>query len=260
MIDIDRLISDFESALGYPYVSPGTTQWSKLKQGVDCSGLFTAAYRRQGASLPHGSNAIARQHTRGMSVLKGSSQLCRGCAVFKWRQDGAPSKYTDGKGNWHHIGLVVSVSPLRIIHAGSAAGKVTADSSLKGWTHTALLKAVNYTKGETMMEKYLIEVRASVLRVRAQAGTKSAIAGSLKKGARRWADKKENGWYHLADGTGWVSGSYVKPVKCAAADPETDGSGESRSTSADADRLTALEARVSALEALLQEDEHVDEP
>ena len=245
MIDLNRLIADFESALGCPYVTPGTVDWARLSSGVDCSGLFAAAYRHQGASLPHGSNAIARKHTTGMARLTKAGQLRPGSAVFKWQKDGAPAKYTDGLGNWHHIGLVVSISPLRIIHASSVKGKVIADTALKGWTHTALLKAVDYTKGATDMNEIttgtVLQVRASTLRIRASASVSSAIVGSLKKGAQVTSDRKENGWYHLADGTGWISAHYVKVIR-KAADTGTDTTDDTAAVAqtVDGDRLTAL--------------------
>ena len=45
-------------------------------------------------------------------------------------------------GEVFHIGLVVSVNPLRIIHASSAAGCVTTDTKLGKWAYWGWLKDV----------------------------------------------------------------------------------------------------------------------
>ena len=262
-IDLTRLIADLESALGCPYVSPGTTDWSRVAGGVDCSGLLAAAFRHQGGSLPHGSNAIARRYTEGMAELKSAEQLFPGAAVFKWQRDGAPARYTDGLGNWHHIGLVVSAAPLRIIHASSAKGCVTADTAIGGWTHLARLKGIDYseqtteqTEGEDIMsENYVLRVTAArALLIRAGASRKSAIQGRLKSGAQVEADLLSGGWYRLADGKGWICGDYVEVLS------------EPAAASVEEDRLTDLEDlvaeladRVTALEELYAEEEPEEE-
>lgn len=72
--------------------------------------------------------------------LTSASQLQVGMAVFKWKD--RDTTYHDGLGDFHHIGLVCSVNPVEIIHASSAAGKVTTDTSIKNWTHWGALTEV----------------------------------------------------------------------------------------------------------------------
>lgn len=55
MLNLEQLISDFEACIGFPYASPGTND----ERGIDCSGMFVRAFRRQGASIYHGSNTIS---------------------------------------------------------------------------------------------------------------------------------------------------------------------------------------------------------
>lgn len=249
----DQLCEDFESALGCPYVSPGASRWSGIRSGVDCSGLFTAAAGRHGVTLPHGSNAIARSHTQDMTAITQGSRPVRGMAVFMWQQEGAPAKYTDGKGNYHHMGLVTSVSPLRVIHASASAGQVVCASSLKGWTHMARLTCVDMNDKEDIMDVIengnstggtLLQVTAiPSLRVRKGPGLSYEKVGSLASGARVTGDRLEKGWYHLADDSGWVSAAYVRVL------------GTQEGQSAQTDRLTLLEQRVAALEALHREEE-----
>ena len=151
MVNLERLVQSFETALAQkcPYVTPGNTSMATISKGVDCSGLFVAAYKSQGASIYHGSNTIARSHVKELEKLTKASQLVIGSAVFKHKSSGdEPSKYRqDGLGDYHHIGLVVSTKPLKIIHASSAKGQVTADTSIKNWSYCALLKAVSYPTG-----------------------------------------------------------------------------------------------------------------
>ena len=44
MIQLDRLIADFEDCIGWPYAAPGTND----HRGIDCSGMFVRAFRLQG--------------------------------------------------------------------------------------------------------------------------------------------------------------------------------------------------------------------
>ena len=83
-IKVNALCDDFREALagGWPYVSPGQTQWSRLHLGVDCSGLFVAAFARHGGSIYHGSNTMARKYTRELHELRGG-ELFVGAVVYK---------------------------------------------------------------------------------------------------------------------------------------------------------------------------------
>lgn len=139
MLNIEKMISSAEEALGWPYVSPGTND----RNGIDCSGLFVKIFRDQGASIYHGSNKIYRKYCNEKGVLSNVSQLAPGMAVFKWKNQ-QPSNYNDNLGDFSHIGLVVSVKPLKIIHASSVAGCVTTDTKIGKWAYWGKLKDVDY--------------------------------------------------------------------------------------------------------------------
>ena len=139
MLNLDRLIADFEACIGWPYRSPGTND----ERGIDCSGLFVRAYRLQGKSIYHGSNTIWRRHLSDKGELKSVSQLVPGMAVFKWKAEDT-AKYPDGQGDFCHIGLVTSVKPLRIVHASTDGMRVKADTRLGKWRCWGRLKAVDY--------------------------------------------------------------------------------------------------------------------
>lgn len=136
MLNTPQLIADFESCIGWPYACPGSND----ARGIDCSGMFVRAYRRQGARIYHGSNTIWRKHLRQNGWIGSGAELRPGMAVFKWKPQ-TPAKFRDFLGDFHHIGLVTSVDPLRIVHASSAAGKVIVDTSAKNWSRWGVLAA-----------------------------------------------------------------------------------------------------------------------
>jgi uncharacterized protein YgiM (DUF1202 family) len=53
-------------------------------------------------------------------------------------------------------------------------------------------------------------VTASVLRIRKGPSVSSSIAGTLKRGTGVSIILEDNGWGKLADGSGWVSLTYIK--------------------------------------------------
>lgn len=138
MIDLQQLITDFEDCLGWPYASPGTND----ERGIDCSGLFVRAFRRQGASIYHGSNTIWRKHLSRKGRITSLNDLRPGMAVFKWRAQ-TPEKFDDEEGDFCHIGLVTSLSPLRIVHASTQGMRVRADSKIGKWKYFGVLKATD---------------------------------------------------------------------------------------------------------------------
>lgn len=137
-INIDQLCRDFEACLGWPYKTPGTND----ERGIDCSGMFVRGYRLQGASIYHGSNTIWRQHLGAKGKIVGTGDLKKGMAVFKWKPEGDPQR--DGQGNFCHIGLVVSVYPLRIIHASTVGMRVTVDTKIGKWRYWGYLADGDY--------------------------------------------------------------------------------------------------------------------
>ena len=137
MLNLEQLISDFEACIGFPYASPGTND----ERGIDCSGLFVRAFRRQGASIYHGSNTIFRKYLSRSGAITSAADLRPGMAVFKWKPE-TPARFSDGLGDFCHIGLVTSVSPLRIIHASTEGMAVKADSKIGKWRYWGWLKDV----------------------------------------------------------------------------------------------------------------------
>ena len=145
MLNINKMVSSARSCLGWPYESPGSND----QNGIDCSGLFVKMYRDQGASIYHGSNTIFHKYCSETGKLTNANQLVVGMAVFKmkaWTNTDTNNKWCwVPPGNLSHIGFVISVKPLQIIHASSVAGCVTIDTSIGKWAYFGWLSDVDYS-------------------------------------------------------------------------------------------------------------------
>lgn len=148
MLNVQQLIADFESCIGWPYASPGTND----ERGIDCSGMFVRAYRLQGERIYHGSNTIWRKHLADKGVINSVSDLHPGMAVFKWKAD-TPAKFGDDLGDFCHIGLVTSVKPLRIVHASTDGMQVKADSRLGKWKYWGVLAAADMPAARPLLRR-----------------------------------------------------------------------------------------------------------
>ena len=252
-VKVSDLISDFIEARNakYPYVSPGQTQWSRLHLGVDCSGLFVAAFARHGGSIYHGSNTMARKYTRELHELR-SGELFVGAVVYKhYGSGGEPDKYkADGMGDFGHVGLVVSTKPLQIIHASSVAGMVTMDTSIRNWQYIGRLVGVDYDEHRGDDDMYQARANCNC-NVRQGIGTDKPKVGGLKAGQIVNVYEAEKGWSRINfndEVAGWVRSDLLTRIA------DNDPADTPTQPAAPADYVTreefeALVARVKALEA-----------
>ena len=148
MIQVEKLITDFEDCIGWPYACPGSND----ERGIDCSGMFVRAYRLQGRRIYHGSNTIWRKHLSEKGRIRSVVDLKPGMAVFKWKPE-TPAKFRDDEGDFCHIGLVTSVSPLRIVHASTEGMKVKADRKLGKWQYWGVLAETDLAPQEIVPEQ-----------------------------------------------------------------------------------------------------------
>lgn len=139
MLDVKKLIKSAEECLGWPYVSPGSND----SRGIDCSGLFVKCFRDQNGSIYHGSNTIYRKYCSEKGKLTRENQLLPGMAVFKWNPH-TPEKFDDDLGDFQHIGMVVNINPVQIVHASSVAGRVVKNTGMGKWAYWGKLKNVDY--------------------------------------------------------------------------------------------------------------------
>lgn len=152
MIPVNKLVEVFYAMLGWPYASPGVNG----PGGVDCSGAFVYAYRQFGERIYHGSNRIVRVYCHDVRRVTHPSQLRVGMAIFKSRGDidRMKAEYKPGGRyydpalpyDYYHVGLVVSVSPLKIINA--TPPRVRIDTDLTRWCCAGYLDAVDYAADE----------------------------------------------------------------------------------------------------------------
>ena len=205
MLDVKKLIASAESCLGWPYVSPG----SNNQNGIDCSGLFVKCFRDQGGSIYHGSNTIYRSYCTEKGKLTAESQLLPGMAVFKWNPN-TPDKFNDDLGDFQHIGMVVNVNPVEIIHASSVAGHVVKDTGMGKWAYWGKLKNVDY--GETApISEGQSHITGDKVNFRTGPGTNYARIQFLNMGDTVDVLEESSGWVKCTHNgkTGYVKGEYV---------------------------------------------------
>lgn len=209
-IKVSELIALFEQM----YKEHWSYVWGAARKGcVDCSGAFVYAYKQFGQSIYHGSNRIARKY---VGDLKSIDNAKAGWAAFKWKKDGAPSDYTDGKGNFYHIGLVDRTCKMVLNAKGTNSGFCL--DPIDTWDYVAPLKAVNYseiiienTVTETFLYKATVNTQGGSLNFRkSPSGTK---IGTIPNGTiiDVLNDDNSNWWkIQYNSKTGYVSTEYLK--------------------------------------------------
>ena len=228
MLNIQKMVDSAEACLGWPYVSPGSND----SRGIDCSGLFVKIFRDQGASIYHGSNTIFRKYCSDTGRITDAKALQVGMAVFKWNPN-TPEKFHDGLGDFQHIGLVVSVSPLRIIHASTVTMCVTTDTKIGKWLWWGKLKNVDYGSGGSSPSKggsedgsggaagsgtrvKIVSANGGAVNIRRGNGTQyTRISQAANGSLLDWIATAENGWHAVRTGkeVGWVSPDFSQIVR-----------------------------------------------
>ena len=138
----------------------------KAEDGTcDCIGLIIGELNRCGVKWPgiHGSNWAARNAMAWLLPVSDASDLTVGDIVYKARRPGEtgyslPDRYAadPDRCDYYHVGVVRSISPLRIVHCTSPGG-VTTDTKLGKWAYRGGLsligEASDTENGVTGMEK-----------------------------------------------------------------------------------------------------------
>ena len=124
----------------------------KAEDGTcDCIGLIIGALNRCGIKWPgiHGSNWAARNAMAWMLPVSDASDLTVGDVVYKARRPGEtgyslPDRYAadPDRNDYYHVGVVRSVSPLRIVHCTSPGG-VKTDSRMGRWAYAGELRQLD---------------------------------------------------------------------------------------------------------------------
>lgn len=122
----------------------------------DCIGLIIGALNRCGIKWLgiHGSNWAARNAMAWLLPLQDAGDLTVGDIVYKAKRPGEtgyalPGSYDQDpdRRDYYHVGVVRSVSPLRIVHCTSPGG-VTTDTKLGKWAYRGWLSLIGKADDE----------------------------------------------------------------------------------------------------------------
>ena len=208
----------------------------------DCVGLGIGALRRMDIQYDglHGSNWAARHEAVELWEIQSVKQLRVGDNVLKARAPGdkgwaLPTRYNDDpdQNDYYHMGVVLSVEPLRIVHCTEPTCRV--DTKLSRWSHAfvwrQLSNAIDVPKqekpaqGELVEEEMTMEAlyeaqvvlsESKALNIRAGRSTAARKIGSVPNGATVIVCQ-EGAWPLIEyDGLqGYVSGEYLKAIEPA---------------------------------------------
>lgn len=213
------------------------------KGECDCIGLIIGAIRRAGGVWRglHGSNYAARQELEdGIMKITGTGDLKPGMVVFKALEPtkgkyDLPSRYLPGGAyyngdlrDYYHVGIVVSVYPLRIRHMTKPKPKT--DTDLGSWAFYGKLKKVDYSDAIEQKEKGIQKVETVIIsggvltapiKMRSSASTGDRHYIEIPQGSEAELLEGGGAWNKIKFGsrTGYVESRFVHRTG------ETDESG-----------------------------------
>lgn len=201
----------------------------------DCIGLIIGAIRRCGGNWPHthGSNYAARNQTENLRKI--NNDLAIGELVYKAREPGdakysLPASYSSSadKRDYYHVGVVMSVSPLRIRHMTTP--KPTTDTKLGKWQYHGWCKKISQNEegvvlpaeGDKMGELiYISGGNASApVNMRSGAGTDQKIIKEIPQGSEAELLSLGDKWSKIRYNNveGYVSTVFVHTQEVTAAE------------------------------------------
>ena len=207
----------------------------------DCIGLVIGALRRAGGIWPgtHGSNYAARYEVDKLRRVSSAADLRVGDLVLKKREPGEagwnlPAAYAGhaDQRDYYHAGVVLSVSPLDIVHCTSpdttaevmidgvktkVKTSIRHDSKLGKWTYAARLNKVDYEGGEGNMSeaiyKATVATQSGPLNIRDAPGQNGKVLAKAPKGTVLEV-LAEGAWPRVRFGgiEGYASGAYLRRI------------------------------------------------
>ena len=179
----------------------------------DCIGLISGAFLLMGLQFgAYGTNNAKRRCMQDIAPITSAGGLLVGEVVYKSRAPGEPYydlpeayKSDPDQNDYYHIGVVVSVSPLRIIHCTTVEGGIANDSSLGKWKWHGKLKGVEYDpnpdKEVTILtEKYVKSKNGRGANMRAQTTTNSALLTVVPENGKVGVIKEGPEWTRVSYG------------------------------------------------------------
>ena len=186
----------------------------------DCIGMGRGAMKREGVENVtgmNGTNYAARHTILDLQKIKKEAQLQVGDVVLKTRdKDDATMRLPDqyrkggndyskkwGETNFTHIGYVVSVNPLRIMHMTSPTAKI--DISLENWKYFGRLPWVDYDSNtaedenmsETTKWATVWAEKGSTVKMRAKQSTLCRLYWEVPVGAQVVLMEKGDTWSEI---------------------------------------------------------------
>lgn len=202
----------------------------------DCIGLIIGAIRRAGGKWTglHGSNWAARNAMAALHEIRTASDLRLGWAIYKYRDVfdvnyDLPTRYdgqTDER-DYYHVGVVVSVNPLQIMHctSGSGGSGIKVDTEIGKWRMGGPLKAVQYDEEVVDMEQMMVTAtEGSTVNLRALPSTSAVVLERVQVGTVVDVLSTQGVWcdIKLPNGKrGWMIGTFLAKAENK---PETDQS------------------------------------
>lgn len=215
----------------------------------DCIGaVMGGMYRLGREKYPlHSSNYFARFQTDELRSVEDAASLTPGEVVYKAREasEELHARYLPGgthcngdTRDYYHAGMVVSVSPLIIVHCTSSGGVngFARDTAIGSWRFAGKVRGVAYEQQETQMKQAVVAVSTGTtanLRIRPSVQSRRIL--KVPAGTQVAVAEQAEGWAHIivpSGERGYMMTQFLKEVK--------DESLE--------DRLSRLEERVLKLE------------
>lgn len=123
----------------------------KTQTPCDCIGLNVGAMKILGKGWAgvHGTNYTVRHKLKDKVHLNSADDLKIGMLVFKCRAPGEkgydlPSDYRSSadQNDYYHVGTVIALNPVEIIHCTSVPGGIKVDDKLGTWKLGGMLKDI----------------------------------------------------------------------------------------------------------------------
>jgi uncharacterized protein YraI len=202
----------------------------------DCIGLIIGAVRRSGEKWPgtHGSNWTARNY---MVNLVSPAPLELGGIVYKYHNPGdpgynLPAIYKDhpDQRDYYHVGVITSVSPLRITHCtGGTTNGIKIDTKIGAWRYGGRLEGIDYESKEEILpvdpaETAIVAASSGkTVRMRASPSIQSIAKANVPIGAEVEVLQKAGDWWEIRYGgkAGWMLASFLGGAAAADDEPGT---------------------------------------
>ena len=188
----------------------------------DCIGLIIGAIRRAGGTWTgnHGSNWAARHAMQGLSD---KPRLELGALMYKAHAPGTrgwslPASYQGhpDQRDYYHVGVVTSVTPLRITHCTSWGGGsgIKVDTSLGAWKYGGRAKGIDYARKEepAQMEKAIVKAKSGkTVRLRVSPSIQAVASANVPIGSEVTVLQRAGDWWEVnyLGKRGWMMSMFL---------------------------------------------------